>query len=128
MTAFPRRVAIAWKNTAEASRAVTAAMPLLEQAERLIVITVREGPQDHHAASAEAVASQLRWHGRAAEVRVIDAADRYVPDVLLEGARAAGADLLVMGAYSRSRLRETVFGGVTAHVLKGVELPALMAH
>ena len=70
----------------------------------------------------------LRWHNKATTVQVLGRNGRAPVEILLEGAKAAGATLLVMGGYSHSRLREVVFGGFTKRVLHGAELPVLMAH
>jgi nucleotide-binding universal stress UspA family protein len=126
-----RIVAIAWKESAEAARAVTAAMPFLAQAARVEVIEVIEnGATDDGEAdgSAERVVDHLAWHGIAAKARVAAAKDLSGPDALLNAARDAGADLLVMGAYGHSRLRETIFGGFTRRMLQAADLPVLMLH
>jgi nucleotide-binding universal stress UspA family protein len=123
-------VALAWKDTPQAARAVTAAMPLLEKAERVLVLGVPEN-QGRAQATADGlgeVVRQLQWHGIAAEARVLPRDGTGTAEALLNAARAAGAGLFVMGAYGHSRLREIVFGGVTEHVLNGVDLPVLLAH
>ena len=74
----------------------------------------------------EQLARSLAWHGIAAEVRRIEQGSRRVRDILLSEATALSADLLVLGAYSHSRMRQVVFGGVTEHMLDYAELPVLM--
>ena len=74
------------------------------------------------------LARSLAWHGVAAESRAIEQGSRRVRDILLAEAEAMGADLLVIGAYSHSRMRQVAFGGVTEHVLDHAELPTLLAH
>jgi nucleotide-binding universal stress UspA family protein len=70
----------------------------------------------------------LRWHGVPGSFHHLKpAADRSGPEILLS-ATAEHAALLVMGGYGRSRLREWIFGGFTLHVLRGAEVPVLMAH
>lgn len=125
-----RAVAIAWKDSAEAARAVTAAMPFLERATHVEVIGVSEnGSEDGEAhGSAEHLVGNLSWHGIRAKARVVQAKDISGPDALLHAARDAGANLLVMGAYGHSRLRETIFGGFTRRVLQAADLPVLMLH
>jgi nucleotide-binding universal stress UspA family protein len=126
-----RIVAIAWKESAEAARAVTAAMPFLARATRVEVIEiiedgateVGEGP-----GSAQQLVRNLAWHGIAAKARVVPTKDLSAPDALLHAARDAGANLLVMGAYGHSRLREMILGGATRDVLAAAALPVLMAH
>jgi nucleotide-binding universal stress UspA family protein len=126
-----RSVAIAWKDTAEAARAVTAAMPLLAQAKRVFVL----GANEDNATAFECVTcsdslvAQLRWHGLTVEARYVLPAGRLAPVAVQETAREAGCDLLVMGAYGHSRWRETIFGGFTRYILEdGPALPVLMAH
>lgn len=123
-------VAIAWKETAEAARALTAAMPLLSGAKRIVVLATTENDADDDQAtqSADLLASQLRHHGLSVESRRVPSDRKSVPEALLEAARESDADLLVMGAYSHSRMREFVFGGFTRHVLKECPLPVFLLH
>jgi nucleotide-binding universal stress UspA family protein len=126
---FGHSVAIAWKDTAEAGRALTAALPLLCKAHRIAILTAVEGERDENAAtrSAEGVAAELRWHGLSPEVRSVDPADD-LPAAILNAARKFGADLLVMGGYGHSRAREFLFGGMTRRVLEDAPIPVFMAH
>jgi nucleotide-binding universal stress UspA family protein len=119
-------VLVGWNPTVQAERAVVRALPFLQKAERVVVLAVATGTRQGPSA-AEAV-RYLAWHGVKAAVREIPPEDRPVGETLLAEARAMGADLLVMGAYSHSRLREMILGGVTRHVLEHAELPVLMAH
>jgi nucleotide-binding universal stress UspA family protein len=122
-----RRIAIGWKDTPETSRAVSAALPLLHTADSVGVIAVQEdaGQDD---GSAARLSHALRWHNEATTLQVVVPGSADPADVLLSAAEKAGADLLVMGGYSHSRMREAVFGGVTRHVLRASPLPVLMAH
>jgi nucleotide-binding universal stress UspA family protein len=98
----------------------------LQSAARVVVMSVGNGPEP--APTAEDLARALAWHGIRAEARHIEQGSRRVRDILLVEAAAMTADLLVIGAYSHSRLRQVVFGGVTEHMLDRAELPVLMAH
>jgi nucleotide-binding universal stress UspA family protein len=121
--------AIAWKESAENARAVGAAMPLLNAAERAFVLAVTEDDGDKsEKRNAERLARSLREEGITAKAYAISRGAKTVTETLLKSARGKGADLLVMGAYSHSRMRELVFGGVTRDVLKGCDLPVLMLH
>ncbi len=120
-------VAIAWKSTAEASRAVGAARPFLAKAKRVVVLTVDEEGSVEEAATARLLA-MLRRHHPAVESRALRADGRAAAQVLLADANELGAGLLVMGGYGHGRLREWVFGGVTEYVLRAAALPVLMAH
>jgi nucleotide-binding universal stress UspA family protein len=123
-------IAIAWKQSAEAARAVTASMPLLEKASRIFVLAAAEGDGDAHkiVESAEGLRTQLRWHGLMAEVRSVVPGGREVPDAVMQTARDVGADMMVMGGYGHSRIWELVLGGFTRHVIREAPLPVLMFH
>ena len=115
-----------WKEAAEASRALMAALPLLAAGKRVIVATVEEtaeSPGDDLG-----IVRQLAWHGISAEPMRIPAEGRPVHEELECAATRYGADLLVMGAYGHSRARQLVFGGCTQHFLDGAELPVLLMH
>jgi nucleotide-binding universal stress UspA family protein len=120
------RVAIAWKPTREAARAVAAAQPFILQAKRLSVLWMDD---DQRAARAETerVVTTLRRHQSSVETFLLQPS-RDVGAALLLKAQEIGAGLLVMGAYGHGRTREIVFGGVTQRVLGGAEIPVLMAH
>ena len=126
-TALPETIAIAWKATPQAARALTAASPFLQIAKRIVILTVGEDQRPLEE-EADRLMAGLRWHGIPGSVHHLKpAADRSGPEILLSAA-AAHAALLVMGGYGRSRLREWIFGGFTLHVLRGAEVPVLMAH
>jgi nucleotide-binding universal stress UspA family protein len=121
-------VIVAWKDGPEAARALGAALPLLLGAKRVIILSVSEDPagDDTDLVSAEGVAKALKWHGITAELQM-----SYGPSVsasakLLEIAYGQDADLLVMGAYGHSRMREFVFGGVTRDILADCAIPVFM--
>lgn len=121
-------VAIAWKESREAAHAVTAAMPFLHKAEKVVVLGVEEGGHaDKTTQSAERLAGQLRWHGLTVESHVVPLADG-IAETLAQAAVAKGADLLVMGGYGHSRLREFVLGGATRGVLHACPIPVLLCH
>ncbi len=126
-TSLSRVIAIAWKDAPEAADAVAAAMPFIETAERVIIMTVDEG-RETGVAACERLRHVLAWHNAHVEVKSLKPEGRTAVDVLLEAAGVAKADLLVMGGYSHSRMREVIFGGFTRHVLHGAGLPVLIAH
>ena len=123
-------VAIAWKDSPEAARALTAAAPLLTKAHKIVVLSADEGDAKAHTRveSAERVAVQFRRPGATAEARLVVPGGRMLADAVLDTARACGADILVMGGYGHSRLRELVFGGFTRHVLSASPLPVFIFH
>jgi nucleotide-binding universal stress UspA family protein len=104
-------------------------MPLLARASRIVVLTADEDDKTGALVeSAQKIATQLRWNGLAAEARHVTPGGRSLPDAVLETACALGADLLVMGGYGHSRVRELVFGGFTRQVLTASSLPVLLFH
>lgn len=117
-------VLLAWNASPQAARAAAAALPFLSQAARICIIAVGNGPEPEPSASD--LGRALAWHGIAPEVRHIEQGSRRVRDILLSEAEAMAADLLVIGAYSHSRMRQIVFGGVTEHMLDHANLPVLM--
>ena len=125
-----RTVAVAWKDTAEAARALTAAMPILAKAQRIEILSANEtdGEVTHCLDCSENIVRQLRWHGLNATTHFILPAGRSVPDAILETAHGLNADLLVMGGYGHGRLREFVFGGFTRRILDGADLPVFLFH
>lgn len=123
-------VTIAWKNSAESARAVTAAMPLLAKASKVMVLTAREGNErvDDALRSAERMSELLRRHGIDAHAGHVPAQPQDPLAAIVDRVIALKSDLLVMGAYGHSRVREFVFGGFTRHVLDQTRLPLLVAH
>ncbi|MEX6504936.1 universal stress protein [Jiella sp. M17.18] len=125
----PKVIAIGWRDTRECSRAVAAALPFLMRAEEVHLISVAEdvADEERHLQPAADMARHLARHGVAVEIRNVP--QWHHPGAgLLNEAGAVGADLVVSGAYSRSRFRESIFGGVTRELLKSSPIPILMAH
>ena len=119
-------ILIAWSGTVEGARAVNAALPLLEKADKVTIITVGEenNPiQD----SAKDLAGQLVWHGVSAVVESLPA-ERPAGEIISDRAKSNGCDLIVMGAFTRSRLIQIILGGVTRHMMNTSEIPILMSH
>ncbi|MCC5978836.1 MAG: universal stress protein [Salinarimonas sp.] len=123
----PGKVLVAWNDSAAAARAVADALPLLRRADSVEVVTVRESGTDF-TESAGHLLRQLARHEVNASHRELDGAGRPIGEVLDGHARANDADLLVMGAYGRSRFREFVLGGATRTVLSRMSVPVLMSH
>ena len=120
------QIAIAWRDSSDCTRAVAGAIPLLQRAEKVTVMTA--GTTRTHAGRATELTSYLAWHGIAATERRITPGPEGVGGSLLEEAARVGADLLVMGGYGHSRVRQLILGGVTRYVLAHAGLPVLMAH
>ncbi len=123
-------VAVAWNDSRESTRATFDALPLLERARKIRLITVGESKDCNGSnviPSAE-VAATLARHGLNINVEVVPNTDRHYGDAILARVAADGSDLLVMGAYGHSRMREFILGGATREVLKHMTVPVLMSH
>ncbi len=126
-----REMLVAWKSTRESARALSAALPWLSKAARVhIARPAPAGPDAQAQADAEAAALDqwLRLHGVGAAVSHATVVEGEVGEALLSLAADTRADLLVMGCYGHSRMRELVLGGATRTVLASMTLPVLMAH
>ena len=121
--AFGRRVAIAWRDDAQAIKALVPALRLLAGAEQIHLLAgVRPGTP------APAIPPVLVEHGLAATLHVLAIGGVPFGEMLLDRARELGADLLIMGAYTHSPLREKLLGGTTRSVLAHADLPVLLRH
>ena len=118
------RVCVAWNGTAESAAAMLAAIPWMQKAQAVRILSAdeyqRRGP------AAPDLAAYLALHGIRTEGATFRPIERDVGRGMLAAAKEFGADLLCMGAYSHSRLRQLILGGVTRHVLENAQLPVLM--
>ena len=120
------RIVIGWNGSKEAAQAVAAARPVLREAGAVTVLTT-----DKHQSrkpNGDDLVVYLACHGITATVSIMDTRNRSVPEAMLANARKLDADLLVMGGYSRTRLREVLMGGVTRYLMAESEIPLLMVH
>jgi len=119
-------IAIAWNGSTETARTVAFAMPILQKAKKVVVLTIEDamvpGPMGTE------VVKHLNRNGIEANAVVRAAGKRSLGEAMLEESAQQGADLVVKGAYTNSRLRQMIFGGATSHILAYTELPVLMAH
>ena len=122
-----RTVMICWNGQREASRAVTGALPFLKAADRVIMLTIGADPTDDPASTDRAI-EWLGRHGVKAVVQRDQAGDTDVGNVILSRAADASADLIVMGIYGHSRMRERVLGGASRTLLASMTAPLLVAH
>lgn len=119
-----KRISIAWNQSAEAAQAVAAAMPLLQLAEQVNIITC--GSENKVGPKSTQLVTYLRFWGiKAGRIRTRGNDDAKA---ILKAHKEARSDLLVMGAYSRSRLSQRIFGGVTEFMLHKADIPVLMLH
>lgn len=122
-----RNVVIAWKASRESARAVFDALPLLKHAERVHILEVKADATPSPTTATSIVAA-LERHGIKPLVRTSVAPDISAGDEILSRLSDLGADLLVMGAYGHSRMRELVFGGATRHIAQHMTVPTLFSH
>jgi nucleotide-binding universal stress UspA family protein len=119
-----RTVLVAWKETREAARAVSCALPLLSRAAQVHVVAHGEGVDE----ALRSLERYLGAHGVRATLHAGGAEEPDMGNALLSRAADLSADLLVMGAYGHSRAREWILGGATRTILQTMTLPVLMAH
>lgn len=126
----PERVLLGWDGSREAARALNDALPLLARARDVALVVV--DPESLAGRVGEVpgadIATHLARHGIRVTVKTVPSGGLDPGDVLLSTAADEGADLLVMGAYGHSRLRELILGGTTAHILKHMTVPVLFSH
>ncbi|MHA1112902.1 MAG: universal stress protein [Alphaproteobacteria bacterium] len=117
--------AVAWLGSVEAARAVGAALPFLSRAKEVHIIAWGE---QEAASSTQDLQDYLALHDIESRVTKMEDMGSDVGEPLMAECKGVGADLLVMGGYTRSRLRQMILGGTTSHILHHAEIPVLMAH
>jgi nucleotide-binding universal stress UspA family protein len=123
-----KRVLIAWDGGREAARAVNDALPLLERAETVAVLVINPSRGGHGEQPGADIALHLARHGITVEAQHIEVRDISTGNALLSRLADEDVDLLVMGAYGHSRLRQMVLGGVTRELFQQMTVPVLMSH
>ena len=134
--ALPRTAIVAWNQTGEATRAMFEALPLLKEARTVELLILQEPgtngrgkiETDQATLPASAIAEVLAAHGIKLTVTTLTAPGVSAGEQICARASEQHADLIVMGAYGHSRLREFVFGGATHHVLTNMTVPTLFSH
>jgi nucleotide-binding universal stress UspA family protein len=117
-------VAIAWNGTAEATRAVAMLLGLLERAQSVTLLGVKEDGAEE--GDLQDFAAYLAWHGLEAEIMEVEQGARGIGQALQEEAMQAGAEVMVMGAYTRGQIRRLAFGGASGEILRAPQLPVIM--
>jgi nucleotide-binding universal stress UspA family protein len=121
-------VVIAWDGSRPAARAVADALPFLERAKTVRIVTVLNEKELSSESPAAELSKYLERRGIDATPDCIDAAGRRIGEILSSYLTSNQADLLVMGAYGHSRLREFILGGATRSMLSNPPLPILLSH
>lgn len=119
-----KRVLLAWTPKRESTRAIRDAMPLLRGAESVVVF---RGNAEKDGRDVE-LGAHLARHGVGADIKHVTAREVSVGDAILNTVSDENCDMIVMGAYGHSRVREIAFGGVTHHVLNHMTVPTLLSH
>jgi nucleotide-binding universal stress UspA family protein len=120
------RLAVGCDGSVASAHAVTAALPFLKRADHVELFTVRRADSDP--AVCGEVRAYLALHGIACGERILEAGQRSMGEAVLDAAVQCRADLLVLGGYAQSRLRQTFFGSVTKHVVSHADLPLFLVH
>lgn len=121
-----KHLMIAWNGRTEGARAVAGALPMLRDAQKVTIVQVGDIGEDRPCA--DAIAHYLTEHAIDADTRHIEEGSQSVGECLLETAGTIGADTIILGAYSHSRWREMVLGGVTKYITAHSSLPVFMSH
>lgn len=124
-----RNIAVAWKPTRESARAVFDALPLLMAAKNVHILEIKDKTDRSAALTADtSIAAALSRHGIKPTISSSVTPDSNVGEEILSCVAAIDADLLVMGAYGHSRMRELIFGGATRHIARNMTVPTLFSH
>ena len=127
VTTLGKTVAIAWNGSAEVAGAVTTARPVVETADKVVILSAPEAVSDDPL-SADDLATYLRWHGRSSETVILSCHAHEVGQTLLKACADRGVDLLIMGGYAHVRRHDFRIGGVTQYVVEHAGIPVLFHH
>lgn len=119
----PETALLAWDGKRECARALMASMPMLSQVKKIDVVSVNCEGDD-----AKQIAHHIGRHGIEAEVHSVEDSNTDIGGILLSQAAALESQMIIMGAYGHSRIRELMLGGTTRHILEHAELPVLFSH
>jgi len=120
-------VAIAWNGSTETAVTVAMGMPFLKQAKHVVVVAVGPQHMPEPGPEGEELARTLEQHGIDVSLRTAYGRQKAQGESFLKEAMEAGADLLLKGAYTQSRIRQMIFGGGTRHIIMEAKIPVLMA-
>jgi nucleotide-binding universal stress UspA family protein len=122
------KIMVCWDGSRAATRAVADALPFLQKAKQVEIVMIAGGkPKGDEIAGAD-LGQHLARHGLKVDVKRITSPEIDVPSTILSYAADSGADMIVMGGYGHSRLREFILGGVTRGLLESMTVPVLMSH
>ena len=119
---------VCWDGSRAATRAIADCMPFLEKAKQVEIVIVADKPAKGDEIPGADLGQHLARHGLKVDVKRITSPDIDVASTILSYAADSSADMIVMGGYGHSRLREFVLGGVTRGILETMTVPVLMSH
>jgi nucleotide-binding universal stress UspA family protein len=122
------RIMVCWDGSRAATRAIADAIPLLKKAKQVEVVIISDKPTKKDEVPGADLGQHLARHGLKVDVKRITSPDIDVPSTILSYAADSSADMIVMGGYGHSRLREFVLGGATRGLLESMTVPVLMSH
>jgi len=122
------RIMVCWDGGRAASRAVADAMPFLKKAKQVEIVIISDKPAKDNEVPGADLGQHLARHGLKVDIKRITSPDNDVPSTILSHAADSSADMIVMGGYGHSRLREFVLGGATRGLLESMTVPVLMSH
>jgi nucleotide-binding universal stress UspA family protein len=122
------RIMVCWDGSRAATRAIADAIPLLKKAKQVEVVIISDKPNKKDEVPGADLGQHLARHGLKVDVKRITSPDIDVPSTILSYAADSSADMIVMGGYGHSRLREFVLGGATRGLLESMTVPVLMSH
>ena len=122
------RVMVCWDGSRTAGRAVADAMPFLKKAKQVEIVIVSNKPAKDDELPGADLGQHLARHGLKVDIKRITSPDTDVPSTILSYAADSSADMIVMGGYGHSRLRQFILGGVTRGMLESMTVPVLMSH
>jgi nucleotide-binding universal stress UspA family protein len=122
------RIMVCWDGSRTAGRAVADAMPFLKKAKQIEIVIVSNKPAKDDELPGADLGKHLARHGLKVDIKRITSSDTDVPSTILSHAADSSADMIVMGGYGHSRLRQFILGGVTRGMLESMTVPVLMSH
>jgi nucleotide-binding universal stress UspA family protein len=120
-------VAVAWNGSTETATTVALGMPFLEKAKEVVVVAVGAQHMPEPGPAGEELARTLEGHGLKVSLRTAFGRQKPQGESFLQEAMAAGADLMLKGAYTQSRIRQMIFGGATRHIIMESKIPVVMS-
>ncbi|XYK82387.1 MAG: universal stress protein [Labrenzia sp.] len=124
----PNNVLVGWDGSSTATRAIHASIPVLEKADKVTVLVIEKKANSEAGQPGAEVANYLARHNMNVTIDVVSNPQTGVADTVLNYVTDNNNDLVVMGGYGHSRMREFLFGGATREILEAMTVPVLMAH